>query len=330
VNSTYVKSVSVIQQPVMPRHVCSTVLYSSLFCLQMSLLNSSLCCLWTSLLNSSLCCLGRVCFIQQSVLPVDVSVLQQPVLPLDVSLLQQTVLPSYISVLHQPVMQPELHLDVFVQQTVLPGGVSPKAACAVIGFVCLQELLCEPMVPVFESLCCTYERLSIRPFFCTWMCLSSKACAALMNVRLEDHFSAPGCVCLQKPVLHLCMSASKIFVLHMDVFVYKSLCCTSACPSTRAFVMHPDMSIYTSLCCTCACLSTRALSCTLMCLPTRAQPILYLQDTMCFCSLHIFLFVLICFKTGKFFKVVSIHVRNTKFNRRSGSGRPINFDPEPT
>jgi hypothetical protein len=41
-------------------------------------------------------------------------------------------------------------------------------------------------------------------------------------------------------------------VLHLDVSLYKKLCCTCMCLSTRAFVLHLDVSVYKRLCCTSA------------------------------------------------------------------------------
>ncbi len=68
---------------------------------------------------------------------------------------------------------------------------------------------------------------------------------------------------VQEPVLHLDLpfyrsqcdapdvSAYKSFLLHLD-----ELC---AVPAYKSFVLHLAASVYKSLCCTCACLSTRAL-----------------------------------------------------------------------
>jgi hypothetical protein len=89
---------------------------------------------------------------------------------------------------------------------------------------------------------------------CTWTV--SWACAALMHVRLQELCAAHRRVCLQGPVLHLHVSVYKSFVMQLDVSVYKSLCCTCACLSTcKSFVLH---------------------CCTWTCLPTGAQPMLYL------------------------------------------------------
>jgi hypothetical protein len=66
---------------------------------------------------------------------------------------------------------------------------------------------------------------------------------------------------VHQPVLFLDSSGLQQQPVH-GLPVYESLCCTYACPSTRAFVLHLDLSVYNSLCCICACLSTRALWCT--------------------------------------------------------------------
>ncbi len=59
-------------------------------------------------------CLSHTKPVLQPELPLNVSVQQQPILPLDISTLQKPVLP----------------LDIYVQQTVLPGRIFPTAACA--------------------------------------------------------------------------------------------------------------------------------------------------------------------------------------------------------
>jgi len=59
---------------------------------------------------------------------------------------------------------------------------------------------------------------------CTWTV--SWACAALMHVRLQELCDATGCVCLQEPVLHLCLSVYMqelcAALLHLDVSAYRS------------------------------------------------------------------------------------------------------------
>ncbi len=80
--------------------------------------------------------------------------------------------------------------------------------------------------------------------------------------------------CLRQLVLHMdCLSIWTCLptriLCALVVSVYKSLCCTYACPSTRAFVLRLDVSSFKNLCCTCVCLSTRALGYTRRCLSTR-------------------------------------------------------------
>ncbi len=122
---------------------------------------------------------------------------------------------------------------------------------------------------------------------CLWTCVCSMAACA-----------APERVCLQEPVLHRCVS------------VYKSLCCTGACLSTRACatpvrvclqepVLHLCLSVYKNLCRTGACLSTRALRCSWTCLPV---------------GVHCTIYKILCclFRNRNVVLVVSIHVRNTE------------------
>jgi hypothetical protein len=107
-------------------------------------------------------------------------------------------------------------------------------------------------------------------------CLSTRASAEPRRVCLQELLCAPEVsVDYIEPVLHLFLSVYKIFVQHLEVSVFKSLCCICAFLSTRA------------LFCICACLkSTRVLCCTWTCLPTRAQCMLYLEEH----SLQFFLF----------------------------------------
>jgi hypothetical protein len=146
-------------------------------------------------------------------LPLEVSVLHQPVpqpqLPLDVSVQQQSMLPLDVSVLQKSV----LPLYVSVQQNVLPGGIFPTAVCAVIE-LCL-------------SFCA-----------CLW-CLCTIACAALMHIRLQELLLVP------------------------VVSMYSSLCGTCACLSTYA-LSCTWMCLCTRTCAAPVCvhMSKRALSCT--------------------------------------------------------------------
>ncbi len=82
-----------------------------------------------------------------------------------------------------------------------------------------------------------------------------------------------------EPVLHLCVSVCKSFLLHLKVSVFKSLCCTCACLSTRA------------LCCTCAYLSTRVLCCIWTCLPTNKSPVYAIPRGVQFTKLFLFVSV---------------------------------------
>jgi hypothetical protein len=81
---------------------------------------------------------------------------------------------------------------------------------------------------------------------CPWRCLFYNSCAV------------PGRAFLQEPLLHLCMSVYRSFLLHLDVSVYKILCYHYVCPSTRAFMLHLDVSVYKILSSPHACPSLRA------------------------------------------------------------------------
>ncbi len=52
---------------------------------------------------------------------------------------------------------------------------------------------------------------------------------------------------------------TRVFVCAWGVCLRESIYCTCACPSKRDFVLHLDVSVFQSLCCTSECLSTRAL-----------------------------------------------------------------------
>ncbi len=103
-------------------------------------------------------------------------------------------------------------------------------ACDAVMCDCLQELVLHLDVSVLKSLCCTCAFLSTGAFCCTWTCLSTRACAApgRVLVLLHELFcfcTAPG------------------------VPVYKSLCWTYACPSTKAVVLHLNVHVFKNLCC---------------------------------------------------------------------------------
>ena len=168
------------------------------------------------------------------------------------STVQQSVLSPEVSVLQQLVF----HLDVSVQQQPVLCQKMAYSSLWCTWTVCLQKPALHRDVSVYKSfcvhlrclsniwsLCCTYACLSTRAFVCTWGVFRLyRACAALSLVRLY-------------------------FVQHLEVSVFKSLCCICAFLSTRA------------LFCICACLqSTRVLCCTWTCLPTRVQCRLYLEE----------------------------------------------------
>jgi hypothetical protein len=108
-------------------------------------------------------------------------------------------------------------------------------------------------------------------------------------------------VCLQEPVLHLCVSVHKSFVLHLDVSVYKSaapvrVCLEEICAAPgRVCLQEPVLQL-----CMYAYKSTAHF------VPVDVQ-----------CTLvYTFLFGLfsVCFETGMFVSVVSIYVQNTETN----------------
>jgi hypothetical protein len=118
--------------------------------------------------------------------------------------------------------------------------------------------------------------------------------------------AAPGHICLQE------------LLYAPGVSVYKSLCCTYGCPSTRAFVLNLAVSVFKSLSYICACLSTRDLfitervclqepspSCTCKCTYT-VQCTVYIQS---------FGLVSASFEIYMFVSVVSINVQYTETNR---------------
>ncbi len=96
------------------------------------------------------------------------------------------------------------------------------------------------------------------------------------------------------------MSVYKSFVLHLEVSVFKSMCCTCAtmCMSVyESFVQHLCLSVYKSF--------LLHLDVSAHKSPGGAQ----------FTNLF-FLFVSVFFETGLFVSVVSIRVRNTETNRK--------------
>jgi hypothetical protein len=134
-----------------------------------------------------------------------------------------------------------------------PGRICSSAACAMPGGVWPTAASAAPQLSVYKSL--SY----------TWTCLST--------------FVFTWGVCLQEPVLNLCVSVYKSFFVHLGcqstracaaltcVSVYKSFYVQLGCLSTRGcaapmcvlFVLFLDMSVYKSLCFTCMWMSTRTL-----------------------------------------------------------------------
>jgi hypothetical protein len=186
-------------------------------------------------LDVSVCLLYSSLYVPGGVLHLDVSVHQQPVLCQEVYGLQQLLL---------------LLNCLSTRAWATPGRVlSTKAFVCILG-VCLLE-------PVLNLCVSVYRR------FCVHLgCLSTRACVALMCVRLQEILCAP------------------------VVSFYKSLCCTHVCvrlqellcapwvSSTRVcaapifvlFVLFLGMSVYKSLCFTCMWMSTRTLCGTWSCM----------------------------------------------------------------
>ncbi len=167
-------------------------------------------------------CTSLFSAVQQTVLPLGSYVIQEPILPLDGYVLKQPVLPGQVF---------------SIEADATSGRICSKAACAVP-----EDGLQQPVV----HLDCQSIRGSAGP---RRVCLQELWCEPQLSVDYIE------------PVLHLCVSVCKSFVLRLKVSVFKSLCCTCACLSTRA------------LCCTCAYLSTRVLCCTWTCLPTNKSPV---------------------------------------------------------
>jgi hypothetical protein len=79
-------------------------------------------------------------------------------------------------------------------------------------------LLFEPVlqldVSVYKSFCAAHRDVSV--FYCT------RACAALMRVRLQELSAATGRVYKSMCCTCACLSIYKSFALHLDVSTYKS------------------------------------------------------------------------------------------------------------
>jgi hypothetical protein len=150
-----------------------------------------LCCPWMCLLHST-CAATGLFYCSLCCMSMDIS--------LCLSLLQQSVWPrrclscsnlcfTWTYLFNSSLCCPEDGL----QQLVLHLDSLSQRVSAALKRVCLQELL-----------------YALR-------CLSIGACAALMRVHLQKLCAAPGRVCLQEPVLNLCMSVYQSFVLHLYV-----------------------------------------------------------------------------------------------------------------
>jgi hypothetical protein len=113
-----------------------------------------------------------------------------------------------------------------VQQTVL----SPEVSCLELHACASNARICSTAdIAVPRGLWPTAPQLVLHLY-----CLSARACTfpgrvylhgllcCTWRVCLQELCAAPACVCLQE------------LVLNLDVSVYKNLCCTCACLSTRA------------------------------------------------------------------------------------------------
>jgi hypothetical protein len=142
-------------------------------------------------------------------LPLDVSVLQQPVLPLDITLLLQSMLSlgMYMCLFYSTVV------------CTVPGGVCPAVACASPGRLC-------------STAACAVPEDGLQQLVVHLECLSTSASAAPRRVCLQELLFASevSADCIE-PVLHLSVSFYKRSVLHLEVSVFKSMCCTQCCGS---------------------------------------------------------------------------------------------------
>jgi hypothetical protein len=103
-------------------------------------------------------------------------------------------------------------------------------------------------------LCCTWTGLLYRTLSCTWMCLDNNSSLHVLLLDLStfttETCTALGCVYTLAPELHLDISTLQISVLHLDMFLYRSLSCAWTC------------FLYRGLCCTWTCPHYRVLCCT--------------------------------------------------------------------
>ncbi len=130
-----------------------------------------------------------------------------------------------------------------------------------------QCIFCIPIFLIFSFLSEGYPYTVYKSFCVHLGCSSTRSCAALMHVHLQELRAASGRVRPQEPVLHLRVQPTRAFVLHLDVTLY-----------VQEPVLHLCVSVYKSFCAAprgvCLqepmLLSTRALYCTWMCLSTSA------------------------------------------------------------
>jgi hypothetical protein len=135
-----------------------------------------------------------------------------------------------------------------------------------------------------ERVCSTAHCASSRRF-----CLTA-ACAASGHVWSTAACGAPELYPIEACTSprHICSTIScnvtggsviQQRVLHLDMSIYKSLCCTCNNPCTRVFSLHLDLSVYKSLCCTCMYLSVQHLNVCFRAAPGCAclqKPVLHL------------------------------------------------------
>jgi hypothetical protein len=206
---------------------------------------------------------------------LDVSVLKLPVLFLDVSVqvLQQTGCLWTCLVIAACVV---LFLYMSgVQQPVCPGHVCSTAASAPLDDVSVLYIDFK-LLTIVTSACAAPGLVCCTADSAAWMCLFSVPqlplelsvlqqyvhCAAPGLVCSKAAFSAPGRICSattcaaclgasvqQQPVLSPEVTGLRKLVLHLDLSIHKSLCCSCTC-SSASFELHLDFSVYKSLCCT--------------------------------------------------------------------------------
>ena len=134
------------------------------------------------------------------------------------------------------------------QSNAASGQICSKAACAAW------------MNLYYSSLGCLWTHSSVlKSVLHVGVCLACSSLCFMWIPWSRAAFAVPGGIYgLQQLVLHVDFSVYKTF---SGVFVYKSVRCTWTSLFIRAFVLHLDDSVFKSLCCTCACLSTRAFCC---------------------------------------------------------------------